>query len=114
MIVVRRGFLTVAAGTMLAAICSAPASAHTVRCDPCCQACCEPPPPVELTVCLQDPCTCCSEDVELCIPAECAGEAPQVSWRWGLFGRRIAELCWPCCDFSVEVVFTRHGRVIVR
>jgi hypothetical protein len=77
--------------------------------------CCQPAPRmVSHTLCLVDPCTCCTAEAEVCIPEHCCGEVPCITWRWGLFGRRIATVCWTCCDYSVEVVVTKFGRVIVR
>ncbi|MDG2380245.1 MAG: hypothetical protein P8N76_01085 [Pirellulaceae bacterium] len=80
-------------------------------CDDC--RCC-PPPPVEMTFCAEDPCTCCKYAVEVCVPACCVNEAPCVTWRHGIFGRRIATYTWKCCGFSFDVVVNRHGRHWVR
>lgn len=86
------------------------AVAHEVCCEP---SCCAPPPPIETIVCLQDPCTGCTYEVSLCVPP-CCGEPPCVTWRNGIFGRRIAILSWECCGHSAKVIVTRRGRVIVR
>jgi len=86
-------------------------------CAPACeQVCCvKPAPPVEVTLCVKDPVTCCTYEVKVCVPAECACEAPCLeSCRSGLFGRKILTYKWACCDHCVEVVITKHGRVIVR
>ena len=86
-------------------------------CAPTCeQVCClKPAPPVEVTICVKDPVTCCTYEVKVCVPAECACEAPCLeSCRSGLFGRKILTYKWPCCGYCVEVVITKHGRVIVR
>ncbi len=94
-----------------AADCCAPA------CEPVCEpVCCEKPaPPVEVTLCVKDPVTCCTYEVKVCVPAECACEAPcLVSCRSGLFGRKILTYKWACCDHCVDIVITKHGRVIVR
>lgn len=84
----------------------------------CCQPvgcpCPVPVPKVSTTICLYDACTCTTTQATLCLPATCCGEPPQITWRSGIFGRRIATLCWPCCGYMAEVVVTRHGRVIVR
>ena len=84
-------------------------------CEPCCETCC-PPPPVKTVMELKDPCSCscCPIEVTLCVPACCGDEAPCVSWRSGIFGRRVATLSWECCGYRAMVVVTRSGRVIVR
>ena len=63
--------------------------------------------------CLIDPDGC---EVEFCakVPACCAGHTPKVSWRCGILGRKIAILCWDCCDDTVKVIVTRRGKVRVR
>ena len=82
------------------------------RVDPCCQPC-APPPPVMTELCVQDPCTCCTYKVCVCLPA-CCVEDPCVTCRPGIFGRKILTYTWPCCGHSVDVVITRRGRTIVR
>lgn len=83
-------------------------------CNSCCATpCCCPPPPVSVTYCLQDT-RCCSHEVNVCVPACCAGEQPCISWRKGIFGRQIATLCWKCCDHQVKVTICRSGKVKVR
>ncbi len=89
--------------------------------DRCCKQCCEqtcccpcPPPPVEMVVCLQDPCGCCTYEACVCVPACCAGQQPCVTWRGALAGRKVATLCWECCGHEVKVVVTRNGVVRVR
>jgi hypothetical protein len=72
------------------------------------------PPPIEVTLCVDDPCDCCPpQTVCVCVPC-CCTEAPCVSWRDGIFGRRVATYSWPCCGHSVDVVVTRRGELIVR
>lgn len=85
-------------------------------CEPCCTPCCQPcpPPPVKIVLCVEDPCSCCTYQASVCIPACCAGEEACVSWRRGWFGRRVATYTWKCCGHCVDIVVTRHGRVIVR
>ncbi len=78
--------------------------------NPCC--CC-PPAPIQTTLCVQAPCSCCVQNVCVCVPG-CCTEAPTVCWRSGLFGRQIATYTWPCCGHSVKVVVTRRGDVKVR
>lgn len=83
-------------------------------CSSCCNTpCCCPPPCVPMKICLVDPCGC---PYEACVkvPACCVGQAPQVSWRNGIFGRQIATLCWSCCDHESKVVITGSGKVRVR
>ena len=91
-----------------------PTTATAADCSCECLPCCCPPPPVHTVLCLTDPCTCCTVSVDLCIPACCSGEQPCITWRNGVFGRRVATLSWNCCDYAMEVVTTRRGRVIVR
>lgn len=84
----------------------------------CCPApvCCvpAPPPPVEVTWCVQDPCTCCKYEVSACLPACCKCETPcLVDWRHGLLGRKILTYKFACGE-CVEVVITKHGKTIVR
>ena len=75
---------------------------------------CAPPPPIEVTLCVDDPCDCCpAQEVCVCVPC-CCTEAPCISWRNGLFGRRVATYTWACCGHSVDVVVTRRGELIVR
>ena len=76
-------------------------------------ACCCPPPPIQTTLCVNPPCSCCSQNVCVCVPG-CCTEAPTVCWRSGLFGRQIGTYTWPCCGHSVKVVVTRRGDVKVR
>jgi hypothetical protein len=72
------------------------------------------PPPIEVALCVDDPCDPCPpQQVCVCVPC-CCTEAPCVSWRNGLFGRRVATYSWECCGHSVEVVVTRRGELIVR
>jgi len=86
------------------------ATASTALADDCC--CC-PPPPVATVLCVQPPCSCCSQEVTVCVPA-CCTEAPTVCWKNGLFGRQIATYTWACCGHSVKVVVNRRGNVKVR
>jgi hypothetical protein len=72
------------------------------------------PPPIEVTLCVDDPCDCCpAQEVCVCVPC-CCTEAPCVSWRDGIFGRRVATYAWRCCGHSVDVIVTRRGELIVR
>jgi hypothetical protein len=109
-----RLFVIALACCLLATSVGSAAWACHACCQPC-QPCCAPPPPVPVTLCVKDPCNCCCAiPVEVCLPACCAGEVPCVKWRSGIFGRRIATYCWPCCGHSIDVVITRHGKVRVR
>jgi hypothetical protein len=99
--------ITVFALALIAAIGMSPreADARARRCVP---------PPIELALCVDDPCDCCpAQEVCVCVPC-CCTEAPCISWRNGLFGRRVATYTWACCGHSVEVVVTRKGELIVR
>lgn len=83
----------------------------------CCVAarCCAPPPPVKVEFCFENPVTCCLEKVCVVVPACCAHEAPCLdSCRRGFLGRTILTYKWPCCGHCVDIVVTKHGRVIVR
>jgi len=92
-----------------AAGCCAPVCAPEPVC------CVKPAPPVNVTICVKDPVTCCTYEVEVCVPAQCACEAPCLeSCRPGIFGRKILTYKWPCCGHCVEVVITKHGKTIVR
>lgn len=97
-------------------VAAAPAANAGGCCDPCCVPCCQPcpPPPVPVTLCVKDPCTCCTYQVDVCIPPCCKDSEVCVSWRGGWFGRKIATYTWKCCGHSVDIVITKHGRVIVR
>ena len=93
------GMLTAAFGNVALAGCD----------DECC-----PPPPVKLELVAVDPCTECEYDVCTLIPACCADEAPCVTWRHGIFGRRVATYTWKSCDFSFDVVVNHRGNHWVR
>lgn len=71
-------------------------------------------PTKEVAICVDDPCDCCpGQEACVCIPC-CCNEEPCVTWRDGMFGRRVATYTWKCCCFSVDVVVTRKGDLIVR
>jgi hypothetical protein len=71
-----------------------------------------PTRPVVLIV--DDPCDPCRpHHVTVCVPV-CSVETPCVSWRDGVFGRRVATYVWPSSGYEIEVVVTRRGDVIVR
>jgi hypothetical protein len=98
--------LTTFAGAALVAslAAAAPASATPYRH--------APGRPVALVV--DDPCNPCPPpQVTVCVPG-CTVETPCVSWRDGVFGRRLATYVWPTSGYRVEVVLTRRGDVIVR
>lgn len=84
--------------------------------NPCCcppaPSCC-PPAPIQATLCVNPPCSCCNQNVSVCIPG-CCTEAPTVCWRSGFLGRQIGTYTWPCCGHTVKVVVTRRGAVKVR
>ena len=76
--------------------------------------CCVPPPPVEVSWCVEDPCTCCKYTVSACLPACCKCETPcLVGWHPGVFGRKVLTFKFACGE-CVEVVITKHGKTIVR
>ncbi len=100
--------------------CAAKAACEPV-CEPVCQPApvCPPPvcpkPPVKVSWCVKDPCTCCTYEVSACVPAECACETPCLeSCCDGIFGRKVLTYKWPGCGHCVEVVITKHGKTIVR
>lgn len=76
--------------------------------------CCAPPP-IEVKLCVVDPCACspCPHEVCVCVPG-CCTETPTVCWHDGFLGRRVATYTWACCGHSVDVVITKHDKVIVR
>lgn len=76
--------------------------------------CCVPPPPVEVSWCVEDPCTCCKYSVSACLPSCCKCETPcLVGWHPGLLGRKVLTYKFPCGE-CVDVVITKHGKTIVR
>jgi hypothetical protein len=79
--------------------------------DCCCVSCC--PPPVQKVLCVTDPCTGCTKQVCVCVPA-CCTEEPCVTCRRGFLGRTVLTYTWNCCCHSVDVVITRRGDVRVR
>ena len=71
-------------------------------------------PTMEVALCVDDPCDCCpGQEACVCVPC-CCKEAPTVCWRDGIFGRRVATYTWACCGYSVDIVVTRRGDLIVR
>ena len=106
-----RPFLVVLAISCCLMATAAPAGARARCCKP---SCCVPPPPVEVTLQLIDPCTCCPVEACLCIPACCADEAPCITWRNGLFGRRVADVSWKCCKHKAKIIVNKCGEVTVR
>ena len=95
---------TFAGAALVASLAAAPASATPYRH--------APGRPVVLVV--DDPCNPCPPpQVTVCVPG-CYVETPCVTWRDGVFGRRVATYVWPTSGYSVEVVLTRRGDVIVR
>ncbi len=114
------------AAVALAFVAAAPADAglfghHAASCcapAPCCDpapVCCCPPPPVQVSWCVKDPCSCCTYEVSACVPACCAGEIPCLDGcRKGIFGRKILTYKFVGCGHCVDVVLTKHGRTIVR
>ncbi|HMO83675.1 MAG TPA: hypothetical protein PKC18_02015 [Lacipirellulaceae bacterium] len=72
------------------------------------------PPTMDVILCVDDPCDCCAPQ-QVCVSVPCCcTEPPCVAWRNGAFKRRIATYSWPCCGYSVEVVVTHKGKLIVR
>lgn len=108
--------LAVLVPTSFAGDCCEPAPTCCEPAPVCCEpapVCC-PPPPVKMVLCVTDPCTGCVYPETICIPACCEGETPCMTWRKGIFGRKVLTYKWKCCGHCVEVVITKHGRTIVR
>ena len=83
-------------------------------CRSCCaKRCCCKPVPSTANFCLIDPDGC---EIKFCakVPACCIGQEPRVEWRCGVLGRKVARLCWDCCEDDIKVVVTRRGKVRVR
>ncbi|MCO8125307.1 hypothetical protein NHH03_26450 [Stieleria sp. TO1_6] len=113
--------LAASAALMIGLFASAQASAGCCEPAPAPAPCCEPTPvccpapPVEVSFCVIDPVTCCKYPVTVCVPAECAGQTPcYVDCRRGFLGRKILTYKFECCGECVDIVITKHGRVIVR
>ncbi|HEX4130404.1 MAG TPA: hypothetical protein VHZ24_10190 [Pirellulales bacterium] len=68
-------------------------------------------PPIQTSLCVMDPCTCCPVNIPVCLPG-CCCDAPSVSSRHGLFARGIVTYDW-CCGATVTVRFERDGNVLV-
>ena len=103
-------------GFMVLASVFAIGSPLVVRAGDCCPkpVCCVPPPPVEVSWCVEDPCTCCKYSVSACLPACCKCEKPcLVGWHSGLLGRKVLTFKFACGE-CVEVVITKHGKTSVR
>ena len=100
---------TVAAIAAIAVV-SLVATAGTSFANDCCVC---PPAPIQTTLCVAPPCSCCSQNVTVCVPG-CCTEAPTVCWQRGFLGRQIGTYTWACCGHSVKVVVTRRGDVRVR
>lgn len=97
-----------------------PQSSHyaplSVSPEPCCVICSYRPVSrkcVEINMCLVDPLGC---EYEACIevPVCCLNETPCIEWNKRLLGRKVATICWECCDHEVKVIVTRRGKVKVR
>ena len=100
-----------AVGLLASSVPAATAQSHEYCGKP---VCCAPPPPVDVSWCVEDPCTGCKIHVSACLPACCACETPCLAgWRSGLLGRKILTYKFPCGE-CVDVVITRHGKAIVR
>lgn len=96
-------FLLVAAGLSLA-----PEKAEAGHCSTC------KPAPVTTHLCVVDPCTHCTYDVCVCLPACCAHETPCMTWQKAAFGRKVLTYTWKCCGHQVDVLITKRGKVKVR
>ncbi len=70
-------------------------------------------PPVNQTLCVENPANCCLYAVHVCVPACCVGEPVCCGTRVGLLGRGYVVYQWPC-GFEVEIAFRVHGGVILK
>lgn len=77
----------------------------------CGKRCCSSGPKTEMILRVQDPKSCCTVDVPVCVPACCKG-TPCVSTRCALFCRGVVWYDWDC-GFSVKVVFKHCGDLVV-
>ncbi len=77
----------------------------------CRKVCCGCEPPVKTTLKVVNPCTCCTVEIPVCLPACCEG-CPQISSRPGLLCQSVVHYDW-CCGFSVTVRFDRCGDAVV-
>ncbi len=77
----------------------------------CCKKCCTSGPDIQMILRVQDPKSCCTVDVPVCVPACCQG-TPCVSSRCALFCRGAVWYDW-ACGFSVKVVFKHNGDLVV-
>ena len=74
--------------------------------------CCGCDAPQELVLKVPVPCSDCTVDVPVCLPACCEGE-PEVCFGTGIFCRNVVEYQW-CCGYSVRVVFRHRGDLLVK
>lgn len=80
-----------------------------------CHDCCDcEPPPVTVVVHVCDPCTGCPKPVEVCVPACCACEVPEMERRGAIIGDSVYKFTWCHCDHVVKVRVFKDGRVKVR
>lgn len=77
-----------------------------------CHRCCDPcAPSIQTCLKVTNPCTGCTTEVPVCLPACCQGE-PEVCCTKGIFCRDVVWYDW-CCGFSVKVTFQRCGDILV-
>lgn len=69
-------------------------------------------PPIHQTLCVENPANGCLYAVHVCVPQCCVGPAVCCGKRVGLLGRSYVLYQWPC-GYKVEVVFRKHGGVIL-
>ena len=58
--------------------------------------CCPPPPPVPIVLQVCHPCTGCTYDIQVCVPACCVGTAPCVRFERTLIGHGRTVFEWNC------------------
>lgn len=91
------------------ACCPAPCISYVDRS---CRPCCDNRPPVKTVLKVVNPCTCCTVDVPVCLPACCEG-TPSVCARCGIIlCRSVVTYDW-CCGYRVVVRFNACGDVTV-
>jgi len=68
---------------------------------------CPPPPPIKVILVVCDPCTGCTYDVPVCVPACCCG-APTACFKDTLFGNGKVTYTWEC-GHKVVIRFPKGG-----
>lgn len=72
---------------------------------------CTQPPPINITLNVKDPCTCCPVEIPLCIPGCTTGE-PTVVCGTGIFCRPTLTYTW-ANGYEARISFKHNGDIIV-